>query len=186
MTKPKINLYKTGRIFSLSMGLMLLIAGFMVTYLLGLPLIEQAKASENWPTTKGVVLQSVVASPRSNTSSDSSYEAVVAYRYQVEGQDYECGTVRLGIDIATSDRGLAQNTVQKYPVDKQVLVFYDPKNPAAAVLEPGVFKNTKFFFELGWLLMGPGALLAGLPVVWWLIKRAKGSDESSSSVHFAE
>ncbi|WP_339730958.1 DUF3592 domain-containing protein [uncultured Gimesia sp.] len=185
MVKLKVDLYKAGRIVLLYLGVVFVIVGFVVTYLLGLPLIEQAKASQNWPTTKGVVLQSMVASPRSNNSS-TSYTAVVSYSYQVQGQDYECGTVRFGIEISTSDRSLAQETVKKYPVDKPVVVYYDPKNPAAAVLEPGVFKATYFFYRIGWLLMGPGILMAGIPLLRWLIRIVKGSDESQASANIAD
>ncbi|QDT40090.1 hypothetical protein Pan241w_01430 [Gimesia alba] len=118
MVKSKADMYKAGRIFSFVLGAIFIIAGFLVTYLLGLPLIEQAKASKNWPTTKGVVLKSKVATHRSSNSNSSTYSAEIMYRYQVEGEDYECATVWFGSDVSTSNRSLAQNTVKKYPVDK--------------------------------------------------------------------
>lgn len=186
MVKSKADIYKAGRLFSRVLGVVFVIVGFLVTYLLGLPLIEQGKASKNWPTTKGVVLKSKVASHRSSNSNSSTYSAEITYRYGVEGQDYECDTVWFGSDVSTSNRSLAQNTVKKYPVDKQVVVYYDLKNPAAAVLEPGVFKTTYFFYLFGWLLMGPGILMTGIPLFRWLIRIVKGSAESPASANFAD
>ena len=186
MVKSRADIRKKVRLISFSLGAVFVIVGFLMTYLLGLPLIEQAKASTNWPTTKGVVLKSKVKTHRSNNSNSSTYSADITYRYQVEGQDYECSTVWFGSDVSTSNRSLARNTVKKYPVDKQVVIYYDPQKPAAAVLEPGVFKTTYFYYLFGWLLMGPGILMTCIPLFQRLFKSGKGNDESSSSANFAE
>lgn len=164
MVRNRSRLHKMGRTISLLLGVIFVIVGFLVTYLMGLPLIEQAKASNNWPDTSGVVLKSKVATHRSNNSNSSTYAVDVTYQYQIEGQKYECSTVWFGSDVSTSNRSLVQETVKKYPVDKQVAVYYDPKEPEAAVLEPGVFKTTYFYYLFGWLFLGPGILMIGIPL----------------------
>ncbi|QDV48123.1 DUF3592 domain-containing protein [Gimesia fumaroli] len=182
MVKSKPVMHKAGHLFSFVLGVIFVIGGFLATYLKGLPLIEQGKASKNWPTTKGVVLKSKVASHRSSNSNSSTYSAEITYRYQVEGQNYKCGTVWFGSDVSTSNRSLAQDTVKKYPVDKQVVVYYDPQKPAAAVLEPGVFKTTYFYYVFGWLFMGPGILMTGIPLFRWLVRVGRGTDERGENV----
>ncbi|MCA9013896.1 MAG: DUF3592 domain-containing protein [Planctomycetaceae bacterium] len=179
---------KTGPVLLLILGTILIIAGFLVINLVGLPLIERGKASKNWPTTKGVVLKSKVASHRSSNSNSSTYSPDITYRYQVEEQDYECETVWFGSDVSTSNKSLAQDTVKKYPVKKQVDVYYDPQDPAIAVLEPGVFKLTYFFYLLGWVFLGPGIFMVGIPLFRFLARIASGSgsDESPSSANIAE
>ncbi|MFH1299426.1 MAG: DUF3592 domain-containing protein [Planctomycetota bacterium] len=171
MVKNKLRIFKAGRMFVLCLGVVFLSTGFLVTYLLGLPLIEQAKASKNWPTTEGVVLNSKVVTHRSSNSSSSTYSAKVIYRYQVEGQNHEGKTVWFGSDLSTSNRSLAEETVGKYPNDKKVTVYYDPQDPAAAVLEPGVFKSTYFYYLFGWLFMGPGILMTGIPLFRSLFRK---------------
>ncbi|QDT40091.1 hypothetical protein Pan241w_01440 [Gimesia alba] len=65
-------------------------------------------------------------------------------------------------------------------------MYYDPQKPIAAVLEPGVFKTTYFYYIFGWLLMGPGILMTGIPLFRWLLRKGKSIDESPSSANFAE
>lgn len=173
MVRNRTRLHKMGRTISLLLGVIFIFVGFLVAYLLGLPQIEQAKASNNWPTTSGVVLKSKVTTHRSNNSSSSTYAADVTYQYQIEGHNYEGSTVWFGSDISTSNRSLAQETVKKYPVAKQVVVYYDAKNPQAAVLEPGVFKTTYFYYLFGWLFLGSGIMMVGIPLFRSLFRSIK-------------
>ncbi|MCA9003892.1 MAG: DUF3592 domain-containing protein [Planctomycetaceae bacterium] len=158
------RMQKVGRKFIIFLGFIFLSVGYLLAYQKGLPLLEQARASTSWPVTTGKVLESDVKAHRSSNSNSSTYSAHVVYRYQVEGQDYQAQTVWFGSDISTSDRSLAQNTVKKYPVKQSVTVHYDPQHPAAAVLEPGVFKTTWFYYLFGWVFLGVGILMAGIPL----------------------
>lgn len=164
MLVKRDRMQKVGRKFLIFLGFIFLLVGYVMAYQKGLPLLEQARASTSWPVTTGEVLESDVKSHRSSNSNSSTYSAHVVYRYQSEGKNYESQTVWFGSDISTSDRSLAQNTVNKYPVRKSVNVYYDPLHPEAAVLEPGVFKTTWFYYLFGWLFLGVGILMAGIPL----------------------
>ncbi|WP_417390617.1 DUF3592 domain-containing protein [Gimesia sp.] len=164
MIAKRDRMRKVGRRLVIFLGLIFLIVGYVMAYQIGLPLLEQARASTSWPVTTGEVLESKVKSHRSSNSSSSTYAAHVVYRYQIEGKNYESQTVWFGSDVSTSDRSLAQNTVKKYPVRQSVNVYYDPRHPEAAVLEPGVFKTTWFYYLFGWVFLGVGILMAGIPL----------------------
>ena len=48
--------------------------------------------------------------------------------------------------------------IASYPVGKTVSVYYDPKHPEVAVLEPGLVDELKLLFKLAFILM---ATIAG-------------------------
>lgn len=111
---------------SLGAGVLVLIAAVVVIYS-ALAMVALARASRRWPTIPGRVVRSEIRERR----------AVIRYRYAVEGNEYE------GTDVAAGDwpyrtgRSVARR-VQLYPVDAQVTVYYDPRQPHVAVLKPGL------------------------------------------------
>ena len=48
--------------------------------------------------------------------------------------------------------------ITKYPVGSHIRVFYDPRSPQIAVLEPGIRKKNYFVFLSGFLLVILGIL----------------------------
>ncbi|WP_417380019.1 DUF3592 domain-containing protein [Gimesia sp.] len=164
MIANRHRMQKIGRRLIIFLGFIFLIVGYVMAYLKGLPLLEQARASKDWPVTTGEVLASDVQSHRSSNSNSSTYSAHVVYRYQVQDKNYEAKTVWFGSDVSTSDRSLAQNTIKKYPIQQSVTVYYDPQHPETAVLEPGVFKTTWFYYLFGWVFLGTGILMTGIPL----------------------
>lgn len=90
--------------------------------------LPQAVASPAWPTVEGTVTKSQVRRRRGNRSLRMRYE------YDVNGQTYESG------QIAFFGRVLAGTVTERrkrYPLGTKVTVYYNPDNPAVAVLEPG-------------------------------------------------
>ena len=91
-------------------------------------------AAQSWPGTMGTVLISTVQSRRTGRS-HSTY-AVVVYQYQVNAQAYQGQTIRAGEQFPTVRIiGQAQETVNRYPVGAQVMVYYNPANPQESALE---------------------------------------------------
>ncbi|MCH9654050.1 MAG: DUF3592 domain-containing protein [Planctomycetes bacterium] len=173
MLKKQARFQDVRRFMMVFFGAIFIIVGYLVTYEMGLPLIEQAKASKNWPTTAGLVLKSKVISHRKNNSSSSTYTAKVSYHYEVKGAQFESETVWFGGDISTSNKSMARETVKKFPVDQKVTVYYNPEDPEIAVLEPGVFKTTYFYYLFGWVFLGVGILMTGSPLFRSLFHRRK-------------
>jgi hypothetical protein len=80
--------------------------------------------SSHWTTTPGTIVFSTISPPRGVFP--------IRYRYVVE-QDHE------GNNITFHNRGIGSKAdlVGRYPLAAQVTVYYDPRRPARAVLEPG-------------------------------------------------
>ncbi|QDT88510.1 DUF3592 domain-containing protein [Gimesia algae] len=182
MIVKRDRMQKVGRRLIMFLGFIFLLVGYVMAYQKGLPLIEQARASTGWPVTTGEVLESDVKSHRSSNSKSSTYSAHVVYRYQIEDKNYEAQTVWFGSDISTSDKSLAENTVKKYPVNQSVTVYYDPQHPVAAVLEPGVFMTTWFYYLFGWAFLGAGILMTGIPLFrsFFRLFISRGSQNSAN------
>lgn len=92
------------------------------------------EASQAWPGTMGTVLMSSVQIRRTGRS--RSEIPVVVYQYQVNGQAYQGQTIKAGEQFFNIRIiGQAQETVRRYPVGAQVMVYYNPSNPAESALE---------------------------------------------------
>ncbi len=95
---------------------------------------SKRQESQAWPTTAGVVLMSRVEVQGSGENSRTV--PVVVYQYEVNGQPFQGNIVRAGSQFFTA-RGPREPylIVDRYPVGAQVLVYYNPANPADCALE---------------------------------------------------
>ncbi|MEP7352897.1 MAG: DUF3592 domain-containing protein [Acidobacteriota bacterium] len=130
------------RLSILSVGLlcMLALAG------MGVKEIRAAQAAESWPTVPGKIL----------TSEARAGEECVTFSYATaEGQDRTAHMVAVGEEsVRYGENGertysCLQDVVLRYPVGTAVRVFYDPRNPSYAVLEPAPNFSTYVFFFVG-------------------------------------
>ncbi len=142
----------------LLLPLLFVIVGAVILFF-GVRQIQNAQASETWPSVEGVVTVSELgrqtgSSSRTGTGTrrreSTTYSADISYDYAVGGVEYVNGTVRFG-QVNTSSPSDARAMLKKYPVGAPVTVYYNPENPQIAVLEPGVGVAT-------WFLPGFGAL----------------------------
>ena len=89
-------------------------------------------AVSQWPSTMGTVIASYLERRRSSSDSGSTNYPVVQYSYQVSGQAYQGAKIAPGPEVGGSGAG---KVVARYPAGAQVMVFYNPQDPADAVLE---------------------------------------------------
>lgn len=105
--------------------------------------LRLGRASFNWPSTHGIVIDSHVVKSRSTKSGGgTSYYPQVKYRFEVDGNEYE-------VDVWTyhaleMSKKIAEEICERYSKGREVMVYYDPENPRHAVLKPGV--NTGNYF----------------------------------------
>jgi hypothetical protein len=122
--------------------------------------------SRNWPTAACTVAVSEVT-VRSQRNSENRpiklYGADVRYDYQVDGRSHTGTSVTLGGTVETNKRDRFDALVARYPVGRDMRVYYDPSDPATAILEPGelgvVFNM--MMVALGFLVVGGLFLAAG-------------------------
>ena len=145
------------------LGAVLIIGGyFALKY--GQKSIDLAKASVEWPSVPGKVERSEVVRSR-DSDGDTMYRAEIIYRYAVNGEPLESDQRRIGATTSSSSSKGAYKVTRAYPEGKDVTVYYNPAAPEEAVLEPGVFLESKILWYVGIVFMVLGLLLAGWPLV---------------------
>jgi hypothetical protein len=100
---------------------------------------RRGQESLHWPTVQGKIVASQITTDVSRDSDgDEStvHGADIRYRYSVDGVAHESKTVQWAGDFKSSGTSWQGKRVAKYPVGAGVTVYYDPRNPAVAVLEP--------------------------------------------------
>jgi hypothetical protein len=158
---PNLNsiMESTTAIFGL---VTLLVGGIGAVLLVGAFLTARTPAKSNdWPTTSGQVLASTIQYRRSG-GSRSAYPLVM-YAYQVEGRTYQSQRIYFGGVVGGS---VMAGLVKKYPVGAQVPVYYNPQNPADAVLERSI--------PMAKMLGLTGIILIGVAAAVYLMSRMFG------------
>ena len=110
--------------------------------------------SPNWPTTDGMIISNRLMGHRFKEYDGDYYtkiNAYIRYEYSVEGVSYSS----LSINSMDSPNYPA-SVASRYPVGKDVVVYYNPKDPADAVLEPGYVGLFKPFDVFSYLIFGVG------------------------------
>lgn len=124
---------------------------------------KSGKASQNWPSTDGVILTSELKTDLGKSDDvEPKYKAAVTYRYAVEG--YEHTGERVSFSGQTFlEKGKADSLVKRYNKGKRVKVYYDPKTPHVSVLEPGTASGPPFI-----------SIMLALIVLFFLFKIFRG------------
>jgi spore germination protein GerM len=113
----------------------LLVGSFFLSTSLGK--IKVGLASKTWSVVKGSVLTSDVM--RSTQNEGTSYSAMIKYRYEVNGTEYQSASLNAApFWWIQGLQGSARKKVAQYTPNKIVDVYYNPQSPETAFLEPGV------------------------------------------------
>jgi hypothetical protein len=139
----------------------------IATFYFGMNNYKMYKASKSWPSVKGTVTESRVAIRQ--TESDGKminmYYPKVVYHYFVNDTSFTNNKISFG-EYGTDKRKHANKVIGKYPVNSEVTVYYNPKNPQEAVLERKAgFGN---YLTLG---VGLAFILGGILLLFALIKK---------------
>jgi hypothetical protein len=99
---------------------------------------QQVSAAREWPTATGRVLFATVESRRGRSGRSgysTSYYPNVIYEYTVNGQRYQGNRLTFGTQVGRGSYNTVQRQVDSYSVGGSIQVYYNPDNPAEAVLE---------------------------------------------------
>ena len=102
---------------------------------------------KKWPTAKGLILSHEIVEKNADHVADDpsnqgkvNYVNIIEYSYKLNNQEYR------GSEISLEEREVkkkkALNLFDKYPVNKEVSVFYNPDNINESLLEVGVGFST--------------------------------------------
>lgn len=131
---------------------------------------KKADASQSWHSTSGQILEARV-DRSTHTDSDgdtsNSYTPKVEYSYEIAGASYHGKKISFGLAQGYNSAHKAQEIIARYPLSRQVIVYYDPANPSDAVLErkAGSFTTT-MILGIIFLVLG---LCVGCPILGGLV-----------------
>lgn len=121
---------------------------------LSLWLRARSQQCTRWPGVIGQVIES-----RVDDTDLETMKPVLRYRYEVGGQAY------VGFRVSFSGYGVSRGSmselIKPYAQGSAVRVYYDPRDPASAVLD-----NAARSDWLYWLAFGLGFMLLGAYLAW--------------------
>jgi hypothetical protein len=91
-------------------------------------------ASATWPSVSGTILSNEVKVV--GKSNAPTYSTDVRYRYLIGDENYESSRIGWGIKSADRDRDIPEAFVRDHPAGHAIAVFYDPADPATAMIDP--------------------------------------------------
>ena len=149
----------------ITVGVIVLVLILLNVIFLAILFFTRRKMSQvsAWPTTSGVVMSSMLES-RSSEDGYTDYP-VVQYSYQVGAQAFQSSRLAPGPEVGGSG---ARKVIERYPAGARVNVFYNPQNPAEAILEKKAPAQA-----LLWIILGifDCALCGAIPLAWWALSR---------------
>lgn len=155
-------------IFARAFPLLFIGAGAVVLFIGARDLVN-AKASSDWPSVEGVVVETAVERHRSRENKPrtsgskkqetDTYHAKIQYEFSVDGNSYRGSRIAYG-DYGSSDPSHAEAVVNRYPVGMTVAVHVMPGNPEKCLLEPGLGPKTFALPGFGVVFLVVGCLMA--------------------------
>jgi hypothetical protein len=124
-------------------------------------------AAKSWPSVQGTVVKSSVRE-REDYTDDSKmvYRPAVSTDYSVDGRRHRINEIYFSQSNSWSSPSYrAERTARKYKKGTQVAVYYDPKYPGIATLEPGMK-----LLNYGIIGSGIGIFLLGLVAFWFALR----------------
>jgi hypothetical protein len=124
---------------------------------------KKAGASQNWASIPGMIYVSKV-SESASTDDDGhtriAYYPHIEYSYSINGQTYTSKQIAFGGVQGFNNPVQAQTIVGKYKINSPVQVFFNPQNPAEAVLERVAGGGAKTAQVIGIILLVISVLIA--------------------------
>ncbi len=152
---------KPGKANPIILGLLFIVIGGFVFFMWGLPPMQYANTSKNWPSVQGKITRSEVDTYMKD--GQTQYLPDIAYTYTVEGRNYTSSKVTVGDPPYTSNISPAKRLQAEYPVGEEVTVYYDPEVHSSSTLKTGIQRNdiilavgTGIFPFLGILIFAGG------------------------------
>ena len=77
----------------------------------------------------------------------AGHRFIIKYKYEANGKNLTSDKINFGKKSFRS-KEKAEEVIKKYPIGKEVVVYYEIDNPSFAILEPKVNYNSEFLIVL--------------------------------------
>ena len=136
----------------------------LLAFVTGIRELIDANASSNWPAVERTITRAEIKvteqTRTKSTKREYSYEAEIEYEFSINKSPVKGDRIKYG---EVTNKEIAERMVKKYPVGKQVKIYYDPSNPKKSVLEPGYSMGLLFLPLMGLVAM-VAAILCGVAI----------------------
>jgi len=129
---------------------------------------RRAAASQGWPATGGLIVQSEVqkeVSTDSEGDTTTSFIHRLEYEYRVGGQVYRSRQMAFGAAAAYPTAAKAGAAAGRFPPGAGVTVYYNPQRPDQAVLQRAATGQTALL-TVGVIFLLSGLCMACVFTVW--------------------
>jgi hypothetical protein len=135
----------------------------------------------SWRPVEAVILSKELQQVSSGSEFDA-YKVAIEYRYEVDGQTYTSKRYDI-MDAASSARADKERILERYEVGETVTAYYDPDDPAEAVLTREVSLEFAMLAMFGLAFSGTGAgLVVGAAVGYGSRKAREARVEAGSEI----
>lgn len=124
-------------------------------------LLSDGVSSLQWPTVVGTVIDAE-AEQIAGARAGPGWRIYVDYRYEVNGREYRADRLRFTRRLGGRTRTQAADELLQYVPEGPVLVYYNPRRPERAVIEPGPDPRA-------WFGLAVGVLLLVVAAVFWIV-----------------
>lgn len=142
---------------TLTAGLLFVAFGLGFSLIFALPFLRSFK-TRRWPSVPGRIYSARIRENYNVTERERHYKPDIRYEYRVAGKAFR--GKRLGI-YAQSNAGyvFATTAMERYAEGTAVTVYYNPANPADAVLIQGPEYQALIGVIVPWVFVGFGAFI---------------------------
>ncbi len=139
-------------------------AGIMVTWR-ALRKLRESISSYRWPTVDGRVVDSGLDYHSSSEDGPDICFPKIEYTYSVADEVHQ-GTRIAFADLNHTGETATNAFLKTHPAGKSIRVYYDPKMPASALLEPGVRVMVITHLIFGCLILAAGVAMVFIFGAW--------------------
>ncbi len=113
--------------------------------------------SNSWPSAPATIVSSEIRQTSQPRSSGAAWVPDIAYTFVVDGKEFTGTGIRFGSMESTDRAWIEQQVNERFKVGRELIVFYNPENPAIAVVEKGFDSFLFAYVLLGLVFAGVGA-----------------------------
>jgi hypothetical protein len=137
-------------------GLILFVFGLVFFIISTFSVINSLRAKQ-WIMTIGKIIHSEVYVSKDAEDFVKTYRPNVVFEYSVFGEKFVCDRLYFGVKMMSSGNLTnSKKLVEKYSVNKEVAVYYNPDKPKQSVVEPGFHYVlvSRFVVSIGLITIG--------------------------------